>query len=339
MPNQSASLLPDLFTFNDGSRVTSPADWPRRRIELLQPLLEVEYGQLPPPPERLTVELLHTFPIECLGEARQSQYRVTLYCPRELAFIVTLLLPHGAGPFPVIINGDACWRYVTDDVRNDVIARGFALAEFNRLEFASDNGSSDRTSGLYRVHPDGSYGALAAWAWGYHRCVDFLSTLVEIDSKKVVVAGHSRGGKTSLLAGATDERIAVVSANNSGCAGAGCFRVQDDQSESLKHAVTHFAYWYARRLADFMGRESELPFDQHFLKAACAPRALLTTEAMADRWANPDGSRASHMAAQQAYHFLGVDENIQIAFREGGHSHTRDDWRTLLDFAARHFGS
>ena len=29
-------------------------------------------------------------------------------------------------------------------------------------------------TGLYLVYPAGDYGALAAWAWGYHRAVDFL---------------------------------------------------------------------------------------------------------------------------------------------------------------------
>ena len=34
--------FPDPFLFNDGSRVASPQDWPRRRAELLEQVLRYE---------------------------------------------------------------------------------------------------------------------------------------------------------------------------------------------------------------------------------------------------------------------------------------------------------
>ena len=37
-----------------------------------------------------------------------------------------------------------------------------------------------------------------------------LITLKEVRSKAIAITGHSRGGKTVLLAGATDERIALL---------------------------------------------------------------------------------------------------------------------------------
>ena len=50
--------LPDLFTFEDGTPVSSPADWERRRGELYKTAVELQYGTLPPAPEFLEVETL-----------------------------------------------------------------------------------------------------------------------------------------------------------------------------------------------------------------------------------------------------------------------------------------
>ncbi len=324
--------LPDLFRFENGEPVRGPADWPRRRQELLAPLLAVEYGQLPPAPPGTDGEPLHTHTVARFLQARHDQYRLVTRGSRPYQFILDLLVPPGAGPFPVVLNGDGCWRYLTDSVTLDVLRRGNILAAFNRVEIAPDNYNAERNTGLYRVYPEGDFGALAAWAWGYHRCVDFLLTRDEVDPARIAVTGHSRGGKAVLLAGATDERIALTAPNNSGCGGAGCFRRQGPGSETLAAILKAIPYWFGPRLKDYLGREAELPFDQHYLKAAVAPRALVSTEALGDLWANPSGTWQTHLAAREAYRFLGAEERIGIWFREGGHDHGDTDWAAFLDF-------
>jgi hypothetical protein len=231
-----------------------------------------------------------------------------------------------------VLNGDACWRYATDEITAEILRRGFAFAQFNRVELAPDADCSDRTSGLYRAYPEAWFGALAAWAWGYHRCIDVLACMGFVDASRIAVVGHSRGGKAALLAGATDERIALTCANNSGSGGAGCYRVQGPGSEKLADILGMYPYWFGPRLKEFAGRENELPFDQHFLKSLIAPRALLTTEARGDLWANPTGTWQTHLAAREVYRFLGAEEHIGIRYRDGGHDHGAADWETFLDF-------
>lgn len=329
--------LPDLFLFHDGSRVRSRDDWQRRREQLLRDLLDIEYGCLPPPVE-VRAEELHTHQVVRMQNATHSQYRLTAgEGPDAVRFRLDLLIPEGDGPFPAVLNGDDCWFYRDAPLMRTVLNRRYILAWFSRVEIAPDVAPPERNTGIYRLFPEASYGALAAWAWGYHRCIDVLVKDPRVDPGRIAIAGHSRGGKTTLLAGATDERIALTCANDSGCGGAGCFRVQGPRSETLADICKVFGFWFAPELRRFVGREFELPFDQHALKAVIAPRALLTTEALGDPWANPSGTRQTHAAASEVYRFLEVPDRIGIWYREGTHAHTLEDWEALLDFADWHF--
>jgi hypothetical protein len=324
--------LPNLFCFENGRQVRNVKDWRARRKELLKLILDIEYGQLPPVPSRTEGMELHSHIISELIGARHTQYRLITGRKRSVQFLLNVLVPPGGGPFPVVLTGDDCWRDVADNIARKVLKRKYILAEFNRAEIVPDHFQSVRGTGLRCVYPKGTYGALAAWAWGFHRCVDFLMTLPCVDTTRIAVTGHSRGGKAALLAGATDERIALTAPNNSGCGGAGCFRLQGPGSETLADILRSYPHWFSCRLKAFAGKEYLLPFDQHSLKALVAPRALLSTEALNDLWANPSGTLQTYIAAHEIYRFLGAEDRIGIWYREGGHEHGPADWSALLDF-------
>lgn len=108
--------------------------------------------------------------------------------------------------------------------------------------------------------------------------------------------------------------------------------------EKLADTDKVFPYWFGHKLSSYVNRENELPFDQHYLKALIAPRALLTTEARDDLWANPIGTCRTHIAAKEVYKFLDAENKIAIWYRKGKHFHGIDDWRTFLDFMARQLG-
>ena len=324
--------LPDPFLLTDGTRVSSSAQWQYRRQEMRDLIVETEYGGIPPAPMETRWVELHTTTVDHLGGAKLISGRVTTGPDRPFGFLMQLLVPPGDGPFPVVLTGDACWRYATAEIVAEVLRRGRIFAQFNRVEIVPDVYRSERVTGLYQAYPNGTYGALAAWAWGYHRCVDVLIGMNGVDASRIAIVGHSRGGKTVLLAGATDERIALTGANNSGAGGAGCYRVQGLQSETLADMMRAVPYWFGPAMREYVGRENDLPFDQHFLKSLIAPRALLTTEALGDLWANPSGTWQTHLAAMEVYRSLGFQERVGIWFREGDHDHGIADWRAFLDF-------
>ncbi|NLO74034.1 MAG: hypothetical protein GX100_08035 [candidate division WS1 bacterium] len=324
--------LPNPFQFEDGTTVQTVEDWHRRREEIYKLIIEIEYGGLPPTPERTWLEQLNPTGVRRWEGVKLLNCRIHTGPDRPFTFLMTMLIPPGDGPFPVVIAGDGCWRYATDQVCEEVLRRGIILTEFNRVEIAPDIYNNDRNTGIYLAYPEGHYGALSAWAWGYHRCVDVLSEMEEVAADKIAVVGHSRGGKTVLLAAATDERIALTAPNNSGCGGAGCYRVQGPESETIEDIIRRLSYWFGPGLREYVGRETELPFDQHYLKALVAPRALLSTEALGDLWSNPSGTWQTHLAAREMYRFLGAEDRIGIGFREGGHDHGFADWCVFLDF-------
>jgi hypothetical protein len=235
----------------------------------------------------------------------------------------------------VILTGDWGWQKTPDAIAKAILDRGYALAEFNRLELAPDNARRD--CGLYLAYPDADFGSMAAWAWGFSRAVDVLQSLPQIDGRHIAITGHSRGGKATLLAGALDERIALVNPNASGCGGGAPFRDPDPKAETMAAITQKFPFWFAPRLRDFVGRETRLPFDQHALRACVAPRALLDTEGLEDLWANPPGARQMHDAALPVFALLGAADHAAIHFRPGKHEHNAEDWTALLDFADRVF--
>lgn len=336
--------LPDPFRIPGGRRLTTPAEWPLCARAWRELIVDMEYGGLPPPPEAVEVETLcHSAARRLPGAPHLWSFRIHCHGgARPFSFCLRLLFPKSEQPVPVIVNGDGCWSYVSDEVAAMVVERGFALATFNRTELAEDLGYTGvpdkhrRSGGLYDVYPGLTFGALAAWAWGYHRAVDLLVRQPFIDPACLAVTGHSRGGKASLLAGATDIRIGIVNDNASCAGGSAAYRYVGHGGETLSILNT-FPSWFGPGLRPYLGREDAIPFDQHCLLAAVAPRRLLITYAADDRWSNPEGMVQSARAAAEVYRFVGAPDNLAFHLRPGEHCHAPEDWAVLLDFAAQHW--
>jgi hypothetical protein len=244
----------------------------------------------------------------------------------------------------VVLSGDGCWRYMNDRIIDAVNSRGFIAALFNRTAIVHDvyTPAEARQSPLYRLYPDIESGTVAGWAWGYQRCIDVLLQLPMVDPECIAITGHSRGGKTVLLAGAVDERVAFTAANGSGAAGAGCWRYQmneplnteDQRSEVLADLLKAVPQWLGPKMRDFEDHEERLPFDQHYLKALIAPRCYIQTEGFQDTWSNPKGAFQTLLAARKVYRLLGAPDRILSRYREGGHNHTPEDFDVLLNVMA-----
>jgi hypothetical protein len=192
------------------------------------------------------------------------------------------------------------------------------------------------------------WATVAAWAWGVSRCIDYLVTDSDIDASRIVVFGHSRLGKTTLLAAAFDQRIAVAIPHQAGCGGTGPSRTKNPKSETVERINKAFPHWFNGPFKEFSTQVNRLPFDQHCLIALVAPRPVLLSNALDDQWANPDGQFDMLVAADPVYKLLGsagvgaktrpqigqlLDSPLGYFIREGKHSTTPEDWRVFVRFA------
>lgn len=319
--------LPDPFALSNGNRVQNAADWRSQRERIKTLLAFYQYGHLPP---ATPVRLIETTNLPDENGAQRQQLKLVCGAHNEISFALDLQIPLNAtGAWPVILTGDAG----ATPIPAEVARRGYLLARFNRAAFAPDDAS--RTSGIYALFPDTDCGTLGGWAWGYARAIDYLLTRADVDADKIIIAGHSRGGKAVLLAGALDERVALTVGAQSGAGGAAPFRLGGKNSESLAQATGRFNHWFGPRLKQFAGRETQLPFDQHELLALIAPRQLLLFNGLSDPYSNVESAQQTFMAAREVFDFLGAKNSIGLHFRAGGHSFSADDWRALLDFADR----
>jgi hypothetical protein len=238
-----------------------------------------------------------------------------------------------------------------------IIERGYALASFYNGDVDSDR--QDVSEGLYAWLAENDLaknnptnrGTIAAWAWGFHACVDYLITDRDLDAKKIAALGHSRNGKAALLAAAFDERIAIAFPHQAGCGGSAPSRGKT--GESVKAINDRFPHWFNGEFKRFNDAPERLPFDQNCLVALCAPRAVLFSAAEDDQWANPKGQFAVLKAAEPVYGFLGVEGlgvpemppdgrlvggRLGYFISEGKHSMTASDWEVFMDFADKQFG-
>ncbi|MFW6132305.1 MAG: hypothetical protein ACOC8F_00295 [Planctomycetota bacterium] len=140
--------LPDPFLLSDGTRVRTVDDWRRRREEIRELIVDVEYGGLPPTPSGVTAQPLHTHRKTPFGEASYTQYRVVHDDEPAFHFRLDVLVPASDGPLPVVLTDDGCWRYVTDEITRGIVGRGFILAQFSRTAIVPDIYTDDRTTGL-----------------------------------------------------------------------------------------------------------------------------------------------------------------------------------------------
>ncbi|MBQ3078647.1 MAG: hypothetical protein IJC48_01425 [Clostridia bacterium] len=326
--------LPDLFLMENGERVKTKADWNKRREEIYRLAVDFQYGCLPPEPEFLEIDTLFT-------SATLSTYKIiTGKREKPISFSMQIVFPkEKKEKYPIVIDGDGCFRYMyTDAFMKPFQDGGIAFVRFNRTELAYDV-RKEHTEGLYSVYPGMNFTSLAAWAWGYHRCLDAVLKLGIADEKLIAYTGHSRGAKTALLAGATDERATIVNPN-AACSGAGaCYRVHTEtlcedgvvRPSSTLEKMALFPDWFTEELLSYAGREDELPMDCHFIKALVAPRCLIITEAVSDAWSNPAGVHITQRAAMEAYKFLHAEDKLLLHYRDGFHSHDAQDTKILAN--------
>lgn len=357
-----AYSLPNLLTFPNGQKVTGKREWTKnRRPELLELFTTQVYGRVPGTPYTKIIKVVKTDPNAMNGAATLKLIDITITAQsKSLTIRLGLFTPNKAAkPVPaflLICNRDPKNIDFTRAIKSEfwpaeeIIARGYAIAAFDNADVDpdKDDGFKNGIHGLLDTNrTTESWGTLAAWAWGASRCLDYLVTDKAIAPNKIAVVGHSRGAKTALWAGATDQRFSMVVCNEAGCGGSSLSRRRF--GETIYQINKIFPHWFCTNYKKYSGNEDALPVDQHMLLALIAPRALYIASAEMDLWGDPYGQYLALFHAVPAYNLFesksalkieipAVDHpvisgNVAYHVREGKHDLLLKDWNFFMDFA------
>jgi hypothetical protein len=347
--------------------VRTVTGWPSRRAEVLELFRQHVYGRSPFRPASVRFEVLQDDPRAMGGAATLRRIAiVSTLAGREHRFELTLFVPNartGRVPAFLLLNNRPVSN--TDPTRRErsgfwpaeqLIQAGYAIAAVQNNDLAPDDKDRFR-DGVIRLfegemtgpRPAEAWGAIAAWAWGASRAMDYFITDPRIDATHVAVVGHSRGGKAALWAGAEDERFAMVVSNESGEGGAALSRRW--YGETVARINESFPHWFNATYKTYAGREAALPVDQHLLLALVAPRALYVASADEDLWSDPRGEFLALAHTSPVYALWqepaiaadampALEQPLVVGrrgyhVRRGTHNLTPYDWAQFTTFAGR----
>ncbi|MGI9243706.1 MAG: alpha/beta hydrolase family protein [Verrucomicrobiales bacterium] len=386
----SDPALPDPLICADGTKVTDSQTWEKqRRPEIVRLFEHYMYGEAPAAPDNVAFTVDRVDPKYFDGKATLKEVTITFGPQGTPPIHLLLISPNSGKPAPVFLglnfNGNhttlpdpavqltKTWVRKGDNHSADdkdrgtsagrwpfeqAVARGYAIATFYQGDIDPDK-TDDWTDGIHphyykegQTEPgDNEWGCIAAWAWGLSRAADYLAQDKDIDKDRICVMGHSRNGKTALLAGALDQRFALTVSNQSGCGGA--TTRHRHVGETVAVINKNFPHWFCNEFVKFGDNEDKLPLDQHLLVSLIAPRPALVCSATGDKWADPEGEFAACVGASPVYELLGgsaiastaypaenqlIDSVVGYHVRPGKHNVGKVDWKVFMDFADRHLG-
>ncbi len=355
--------IPKVLETISGEQVTTKEQWELfRRKEILNLFSEFVYGVRDiEKPDNLYYKIISD---EIFLEMRRKEVKIGF---NDFEFPVTLYMPEKhQKPLPAFV-------YVMHEFQEDafkidedgnfggagsviplkeITDRGYAIAIMPTRNIYRDwEAHKNYEQGVFTAYAPlkkrakNSWATISAWAWGASRVLDYLETDKDIDSASIAVAGHSRGGKTALWAGATDERFKYVISNNSGCMGAAVLR--NKKGEHIKNI--NVTDWFCGNFHDFNDCEEMLPVDQHMLVSLIAPRYVYVSSSSEDEWADPANEYLACHLADEVFRLYGNDGfcapkgnpemeipqhkgHIAYHMKQGEHSITSYDWKNFMDY-------
>jgi hypothetical protein len=373
-------ILPDPLVLANGKPVRDAKTWFKvRRPELLKLYDKEIFGAIPANAPKARFKVVSTDMNALGGSAIHKDVEVQfgkgtnavtahlhMYLPPNTTKPVPLLLHmvfFSNPPFP-----DAAGTVSTNSARRpaiseggpltNIFAHGYGYATFRYTDIQPDNTNTYHAGvigltlkpGEAKPAPD-QWGTISAWAWGASRVLDYLETDKSVDAKHVALIGHSRLGKTVLVAGARDPRFALI---YSSCAGEmGSSLARRDYGETVDDMAANFPWQFAGNFQKYAGHWNDMPVDTHEIIALNAPHPVFIGGGTQDQWADPHGEFLGAVAAGPVYRLVGKQDlgatsgpeidhpyitgDLGFHYHTGGHTITLSDWDAFLNFADKYF--
>ncbi len=325
----SIPFLPDPLIIDEGGKntpVTTMSQWDEKRRWLRDQLEYYMTGTCPPAPDNLESKILSK---KMDGETLVEMILLTFGPEKKATLTIEVMVPPGAGPFPVFITQ---WNH--REWAQVAVRRGYVGCIYAGADPKDD---TEKYSEIWAGQYD--FTRLRRRAYGASRAIDYLVTLPYVDKEKIAMSGHSRNGDQSFIAAAFDERItAVVPSSGTGQEVPWRYSAKKYDIEDIALLASAQPSWYHPRLRFFYGREHKLPVDNNSLMALIAPRGLMLSSGTTEGAGNPWGSEQAYLDALKVYKFLGAEKNLAIRLRNGLHSIAAKDMEEYIDFYDYVFG-
>ena len=260
------------------------------------PLNPQVFGRLERDGYTIEKVLLETLPGFYLGG--------NLYRPRGLT-----------GPFPGIVTPHGHWQYgrLENQQLVSVPGRAISLARQGFVVFSYDMIGQNDTAQIPHHWGDSrqdlwSIGPMGVQLWNSIRAVDFVTSLPDVDAKRIGVTGASGGGTQTFFLMAVDDRIAAAAPVNMISA--------TSQGGVCENAPNLRAGW-----ADFSNM---------VVGALMAPRPLLVVSTSGD-WTTATPTEV-FPAIQSVYRLVGADGNVENTHLDYPHNYNKDSREAVYKF-------
>jgi len=317
--------------FDEGTAAQTPADWPRRRQEILKTWHGM-MGAWPPLIEKPAMEYLAK---EHRENFARHKVRVEI-APERQTVDGYLLVPDGATSCPAVLvvyydaeTGVGLGKELRD-FGCQLAKRGFVVLSIGTPEFAS---LKPPYKPLYESGENGTpLQPLSALTYVAANCHTALANLPEVDPNRIAVMGHSYGGKWAMFASCLYEKFACAVWSDPG--------IVFDESRAN---VNYWEPWYLG-YAPNQQRQKGVPnetnprtgaykrmlqegHDLHELHALMAPRPFLVSGGSEDR---PERWKALNHSIE-VNKLLGRAGSVAMTNRKG-HSPTAESNEQIYTF-------
>jgi hypothetical protein len=296
--------------FDDDKVVKTPADWKKRRAEILK----YWHGAMGAWPELIDKPKIEYLKKERDGNVTRHQIRLEV-APDKTTDDAYLLVPDGKGPFPAVVvvyydskTGVGLGKSELRDFARQLAKRGFVA-----LSLGSPPQSYYPTKEKARLQPLSYHAYVAA------NCYNALANLPTVDAKRVGIVGHSYGGKWAMFASCLNEKFACAAWCDGGI-------VFDEKRSN----VNYWEPWYLGHEPGGKDRKPGIPTeknprtgaykrmvadgrDLHELHALMAPRPFLVSGGSEDP---PERWKALNHAVQ-VNRLLGRENRVAMTNRQG----------------------
>ena len=283
--------LPDVLTLKNGRKVTTVAQWTRRRAEIVEDFEREVYGRIPKHVPKVTWSVVATdtgtvggkrvIGKQLTGHVDNAEYplinvdiSMTLVVPFESSKPVPVMMMFRGGALAQAVGrpaspptaGRGGFVFPPPPPGSDapateqLIVDGWGFAWITPASIQADNGAG-LTKGIIGLVNKGQprkpddWGSLRAWSWGAARALDYLETDRTVNAKQVGIEGVSRYGKAALVTMAFEPRFALVLIGSSGEGGAKLHRRNFGEAvESLTGSGEY--HWMAGNFLKYGASES-----------------------------------------------------------------------------------